>query len=80
MDLEQRVARLDWPAIEAGLDGFGGATAGVLLGPEECALLAAGYEDAALFRSRVVMARHGFGSGEYQYYAYPLPPPIAALR
>ncbi|MBV8702592.1 MAG: 2OG-Fe(II) oxygenase [Acetobacteraceae bacterium] len=80
MDLEQRVARLDWPAIEAGLDGFGCATTGVLLSPEECALLAAGYEDAALFRSRVVMARHGFGSGEYQYYAYPLPPPIAALR
>ena len=80
MDLEQRVGRLDWPAIEAELDAFGCARTGVLLSPEECARLVAGYEDAALFRSRIVMARHGFGMGEYQYYAYPLPPPVAALR
>jgi uncharacterized protein len=48
--------------------------------PEECAALAAQYDEGTHFRSRVVMARHGYGQGEYQYFAYPLPPLIAALR
>jgi hypothetical protein len=51
-----------------------------LLTPETCAELTALYDDASRFRSRVVMARHGFGRGEYQYFAYPLPPPVAWLR
>jgi hypothetical protein len=51
-----------------------------LLTPETCAELTALYDDASRFRSRVVMARHGFGRGEYQYFAYPLPPPVARLR
>jgi len=74
------IASLDWPGIEAALDAHGCATTGVLLDPAACAALAAGYEDAGQFRSRVVMARHGFGRGEYQYFAYPLPPVVAALR
>ncbi len=78
--LAERVARLDWPTIEAGLDAFGCAATGRLLTAAECGHLAAGYEADRLFRSRVVMARHGFGSGEYQYYAYPLPDTVAALR
>ena len=77
---EQRVAALDWAQIAAGLNARGCASTGPLLSPAECAAIAAGYADADAFRSRVVMARHGFGSGEYKYYAYPLPTLIASLR
>ena len=79
-DVAARVAALDWAKISAELDAHGCATTGVLLGEEECAALAAGYASDVLFRSRVVMARHGFGRGEYKYFAYPLPPTVAALR
>jgi hypothetical protein len=75
-----RVAALDWSAIAAALDADGCATTGALLDAEECSLLAATYADDAPFRSRVVMARHGFGRGEYKYFTYPLPPLIAELR
>ena len=51
-----------------------------LLPPAECREMASLYTDAERFRSRVVMARHGFGRGEYQYFTYPLPEPIAELR
>jgi uncharacterized protein len=78
--LPDRVAALDWARIGAELDGQGCATTGVLLDPAECAALAASYDDAAGFRSRIVMARHGFGSGEYKYFAAPLPPAVQALR
>jgi uncharacterized protein len=75
-----RVDSLDWEEIGAALDRDGCATTGALLTASECAVLAARYDDEAQFRSRVVMARHGFGSGEYQYFAAPLPPMIATLR
>ncbi|HJU39674.1 MAG TPA: 2OG-Fe(II) oxygenase [Tahibacter sp.] len=71
---------LDWPRIAADLDDRGHARIERLLAPDACAALAAGYDDDARFRSRVVMARHGFGRGEYRYYAYPLPEPVASLR
>ncbi|RYX96463.1 MAG: proline hydroxylase [Comamonadaceae bacterium] len=58
----------------------GSAIAKRLLGPAECASLAALYGEPGRFRSRVVMARHGFGQGEYQYFSYPLPPAVQALR
>jgi hypothetical protein len=74
------VSALDWAGIEAALDQHGCATTGPLFTPTECAALAARYGDDAPFRSRVVMARHGFGRGEYKYFAYPLPDEIAALR
>jgi hypothetical protein len=73
------VAALNWAAIEAGLNEEGYAVVS-LLNPAQCHWLAAGYAAPAQFRSRVVMARHGFGRGQYQYYAYPLPEPIAQLR
>jgi hypothetical protein len=76
----ERVAALDWKRIGAELDAYGAATTGPLLAPEECRRLAAAYANDEGFRSRVVMARHGFGRGEYKYYAYPLPQPIAQLR
>jgi hypothetical protein len=78
--IETRVAGLDWPALAASLDAHGCAVTATLLDAGECAALAASYADDAAFRSRVVMARHGFGRGEYKYLAYPLPPVVAALR
>jgi hypothetical protein len=77
-----RVAALDWTAIGESLDAHGCAVTGplALLTPDECQSLAENYAADALFRSRVIMARHGFGRGEYKYFAYPLPDPIAALR
>jgi len=76
----ERVAALDWPVLAADLDARGSATTGPILTPQECAGLAALYPEEAPFRSKVVMARHGFGSGEYKYFAAPLPEPVAALR
>ncbi len=78
--MDARVAALDWQTIEAALDARGCATTGVLLTPDECEALAAGYPDAWLFRSHIIMARHGFGQGEYKYYAHPMPILVQALR
>ncbi len=80
LPVAERVAALDWKAIAADLDDHGCATTGPLLTGEECAALAQHYATDTLFRSRIVMARHGFGRGEYKYFAYPLPPVVAALR
>lgn len=70
----------DWRAIEADLNAAGNAVLPALLTPADCAELAALYPHARHFRSRVVMARHGFGKGEYQYFAYPLPTVLATQR
>ena len=79
--LAERVASLDWARISADLDEHGSAKTGrPVLAREECAELVRGYEDEAAFRSRVIMARHGFGRGEYKYFSYPLPPPVVELR
>jgi hypothetical protein len=75
-----RIEALDWRRIGADLDADGFATTGPLLPPGTCAALAGLYPEDAPFRSRVVMARHGFGRGEYRYFAYPLPTIVAALR
>ncbi len=66
--------------LEASLDREGWAPLSALLGPEECRALVASYEDDAKFRAKVVMARHGFGRGEYKYFAYPLPARVVQLR
>lgn len=71
---------LDWDHIALDLDHYGCATVAGLLGPQECAALCTGYSDDRLYRSRVVMQHHGFGSGEYKYFRYPLPPVVAQLR
>jgi uncharacterized protein len=71
---------LNWAAIESDLDAFGCAVAPRLLTAEDCRALAALYVDDARFRSRIVMASHGFGRGEYKYFADPLPELIVALR
>jgi uncharacterized protein len=75
-----RIAALDWERIGSDLDASGVANAGQVLDADACRALAASYSDEALFRSRIVMARHGFGSGEYKYLNYPLPGAVDALR
>jgi hypothetical protein len=78
--IAQRVASLDWHRLASDLDAHGCAVMSALLSPEECAGLAAIYGVDRHFRSRVVMARHGFGRGEYKYFAHPLPDLVAGLR
>lgn len=78
--LAARVAQLDWARIESDLDARGNALIEGLIEPARCVELAALYDDDTRFRSRVVMARHGYGRGEYRYFRYPLPSTIAALR
>ncbi len=75
-----RVAALDWSAIAAALDREGWAVLPELLSAAECDDTAALYPQEDVFRSHVQMARHGFGRGEYRYFAYPLPPLVADLR
>jgi hypothetical protein len=70
----------DWDNIWRNLDAQGSAVLEHLLSPEECREIAALYPQDPLFRSRVVMSRHGFGRGEYKYFSYPLPNIIAELR
>ncbi len=78
--ISDRVAALDWQKITEDLNNLGCATARSILTPGECRLVADMYDDEKRFRSRIRMARHGFGRGEYQYFAYPLPEIVADLR
>ena len=71
---------IDWPCVADDLDARGWALTPRLLDDDDCAALAGLYDQEAGFRSRVVMARHGFGRGEYRYFSYPLPAAVAALR
>jgi hypothetical protein len=77
---QARIDAIDWQRISADLDAQGCAVFGKLLTPDECRHLASLYPDDSRFRSRIVMDRHGFGRGEYKYFNYPLPDPIAGLR
>jgi len=79
-EIAARVAALDWPAVAAALDREGWAILPGLLAASERDETAALYRQEGLFRSHVQMARHGFGRGEYRYFAYPLPPLVAGLR
>jgi uncharacterized protein len=76
----KRVAALSWPRIFSELDAHGCAVIDSLLAPVQCAAIARMYPADEHFRSRVVMSRHGYGRGEYKYFAYPLPEVVAALR
>ena len=78
--VSERVEKLDWERVWQELDAQGGVMIGRLLSPDESQSLAALYPKDDIFRSRVVMARHGFGRGEYKYFRYPLPDLIAGLR
>jgi hypothetical protein len=80
MIIRQRLAALDWERIGAELEQKGWATTGPVLTAAERRTLIAGYGDDSRFRSTVVMARHGYGRGEYRYFAYPLPSLVSELR
>ena len=75
-----RVKAFDWARVAQDLDSQGHAVLKRLLLPRECQDLAALYVDDDRFRTRIVMARHNFGSGEYKYFSYPLPGIVEALR
>jgi len=75
-----RVAAIDWPAVSADLDAQGWGITPKLMASAECDAVVELYDQDSAFRSRVVMARHGYGRGEYRYFAYPLPRLVAALR
>jgi hypothetical protein len=79
-DAADRIEGVDWPAVAANLDAQGWAMLPALLSEAECDAMAALYGPGPVFRSQVVMARHGFGKGEYRYFAYPLPPLVRQLR
>jgi hypothetical protein len=74
------ITAFNWERVASELDAYGCAVIEQLLSPAQCDDLAASYQVDALFRSRIVMARHGFGRGEYKYFSYPLPDLIAQLR
>ena len=71
--IAERIQRLDWACLSQDLDGQGSAIVEGLLSSNECEQLTGLYVRDELFRSRVVMDHHGFGRGEYKYFAYPLP-------
>src|SRR5580765_1192453 len=71
---------MDWSRIETDLNAYGGAVIPHLLPAAECLAMRNLYPRDDLFRSRIVMARHGFGRGEYKYFGYPLPGVVADLR
>ena len=78
-DASERFAQIDWRNVEDGLNELGAAVLERLLSPKECREIAALYDGGA-FRSHIVMARHGFGKGEYKYFSYPLPALVESLR
>jgi len=78
--LDRRLGAIDWNQVRVGLDAEGHARLPGLLTPTECRSVGALWHDAARFRSVVDMARHGFGSGEYRYFAAPLPALVRVLR
>jgi hypothetical protein len=75
-----RMSAQDWAAVAESMEAHGNAVLAGLLSPAECAELAGMYDQERRYRSRIVMAAHGFGAGEYKYFDYPLPRLLAGLR
>ena len=78
--IAERVSSIVWEQVSQDLDAQGSALIKRLLSPDECREMAGLYQKEGIFRSQVVMSRHGFGRGEYKYFSYPLPGLIAGLR
>jgi hypothetical protein len=79
-ETSENVQRYDWAAIARHLDAYGWAMLERLLPGDACDDIAGSYGNDRTFRSHIIMARHGFGRGEYKYFAYPLPETIETLR
>jgi hypothetical protein len=79
-DVETRTTAIEWTRVGGDLDESGNAVLPALLSAAECDALAGLYPAEEPFRVRIVMARHGFGRGEYKYFSYPLPEPLLSLR
>lgn len=79
-EIEDRIAACDWSRIAGDLGNHGAASLGRLLTEAECIDLRSRYGQDTPFRSHIIMARHGFGRGEYKYFRYPLPDPVQRLR
>jgi hypothetical protein len=79
-NVKARIAAIDWDRVSTDLDREGWAVLPGLLTDEECDATAALYGPTDVFRSHIRMARHGFGQGEYRYFAYPLPALVEGLR
>src|SRR5688572_19850319 len=77
---ERRMGEHDWERVASDLSAHGNAVIEKLMAPNECAAMAALYHQEEHFRSHIVMARHGFGKGEYRYFRYPLPDLLGGLR
>ncbi len=78
--VDECIAQIDWTDAGEHLSAYGYAQTGPLLSPDECRCLSQAYDEETRYRSRVVMARHGFGQGEYKYFSYPLPVLLQQLR
>ncbi len=79
-DITDLAAAIDWRVAAADLDARGFTILPALLTGADCDAVAALYGGGTGFRSHVIMARHGFGRGEYRYFSYPLPPVVERLR
>jgi hypothetical protein len=80
ISIDDRISQSDWISIEKQLDSQGWARLPQLLDGDQCVSSAASFSAPQGFRSHVVMQRHGYGQGEYRYFAYPLPPLVTTLR
>ena len=78
--IAERVEAVSWQQVSRQLDAEGNAIIPSILSPDECDKIRGLYEKKNIFRSNIVMERHGFGRGEYRYFSYPLPDVIAVLR
>lgn len=78
--LAERIQAIDWQRVSNDLDAQGSAVIERLITQEECHMLSGLYSSDGIFRSRIVMSRHGFGRGEYKYFSYPLPEMISEMR
>ena len=78
--ISDRLAALDWPALQQSLWARGHALTAALLTPEECQELISLYTDDSNFRSHIIMARYRFGQGDYKYFRYPLPAIVQQMR
>jgi hypothetical protein len=78
--IEERVEALPWNEVSGALDAEGNAVIKSILSPNECDAVRGLYQEEKIFRSQVVMERHGFGRGEYRYFSYPLPELVTTMR